>query len=470
MPRVVVQALGQQATNRRLAGRWWSPLEPERVVGGTLEFTPGDGGRLELHGGLLTETEPPWPTSLLGEVDSKRVTLSAAYRTFQKMRGLGGDAEVVEQVWSCQDILVGLHEPTPKATFEYFVLETAQLARWIRQPLAEMDYEGGARTIKLATPDSFNVELGDKHGRISLQWGETTAHDALGGVTLQVEPRFVWHPPSGRTLDQAWQDFVVPMLFFVSLVTDSSDRVSSLHVGTNDPNSLELRNAEWLATRWTDQLPSSQYTHHWEHPITFPDLVDDFSRHLASWIDLAHATSNSLLDFFSVAFTPGLYLEETLLRVIRAMESWHRGRHGGNVMAATQFKDLLKRSSAGLDKDERKFLRERLARANDLTLRTRLEWFRASTYSFLGVLIPDATLTKIVRTRDSLAHEGTIGKHLSDEEVVWAAKTLELIFRTQLLREIGIQEETLQTRLQRTRSWRLVTSDQNALFRLAGSK
>ncbi len=79
MAEIDVSATPEGKGRRSLRGQWWLPDVPEKRVGGTLEFVPGEGGRLELHGGLMGEQARPWPIVVFGLADGTDVTLVDAH-------------------------------------------------------------------------------------------------------------------------------------------------------------------------------------------------------------------------------------------------------------------------------------------------------------------------------------------------------------------------------------------------------
>lgn len=453
---------------RTFRGQWWLPAEPTKRVGGTLDFVAGEGGSLEIHGGLAGEEAPPWPIVIFGDAGGKLVTITDAHYRGHTIRGLPPDRRISREEWRCFEVLIDHHaEEGGDARFDSFALGTSGLPAWVGKPSPDMQHgDGGQISIKVDIPAPLSVEI-DGVGTVMLSWGEGYQHSG-NSISLDVTPRLEFRPLEPTTTQDAWLSFVTPTLFFLTLASGTADRISSLHVGLDDseehPYGLY---AEMLVARWADELPRSNEARYWEQLLPFSAVEPRFDDLLRNWFDLYATTRDSLLDFFAESFTPFMFAEESFVRVVRSMESWHRAEIGGTYMPAERFEALLHKLRQSLDEEEWAFADMRLAHGNERTLRQRLEELVGLAGQPVQELLAryKAFPQRVVRTRNSLAHEGRLGDAFTEEELFWAQKTLEHVFRSVLLRRLGLAEPEVEEAVRRSAEWRWLSDANNRLAR-----
>jgi hypothetical protein len=97
---------------------------------------------------------------------------------------------------------------------------------------------------------------------------------------------------------------------------------------------------------------------------------------------------------------------------------------------------------------------------NDRTLRQRLDELIENSGEPVASLLANYNVfsKRVVQTRNSLAHEGTIGTAFAYDELFWAQKTLEHVFRSALLRRLSFSDEQILRQVLRTTEWRWMTS------------
>jgi hypothetical protein len=69
----------------------------------------------------------------------------------------------------------------------------------------------------------------------------------------------------------------------------------------------------------------------------------------------------------------------------------------------------------------------------------------------------------VVETRNSLAHEGTLGDAFDLHEVFWAEKSLEQLFKSVLMRELGFSDDEVEAAVKRSEGWRWLADNNNRL-------
>ncbi len=454
---------------RVFKGQWWLPSAPTRRVGGTLEYLAGEGVTLELHGNLVERGSRRDTEIIFGIADGKAITFADAHHSSHSGRQTSdGHHEILREVWRGYHVLVGMHTGVGEAVlFDSFDLQTSLLPRWVNSPRATTSStEGGNVVVEVQVPDALMADV-DGLGTLELWWAQSENYrDSDTSVDISITPMLRLHAPEALTFHQAWLDFVTPSLFFVSLVSGSADRILALHVSTTEDEEHPFgQRAEVLVPTWTSELPKSRSVHFWEQLLPFPTVEKQFGDLLPRWFDLYRTTRDSMLDFFSTEFTPFMYAEESFVRVVRSMESWHRSRIGGTYMSKERFETLLQKVQDGLDGPARAFIKMRLAHGNERTLKQRLDELTSLAGEPVAPLIASYTkfARRVVDTRNSLAHEGALGTAFSDTELFYAQRSLEQVFRSVLLRELGLSTEQVAEAVSRSSSWRTLTSPHNPL-------
>jgi hypothetical protein len=427
----------------------------------------GESAALELQGGLVGEGASQFPEVILGLADGKPVTIAQAYYGGHTSHGMSPKGTISKETWSGHQTLIGLHAPEgPRTRFDYFQLETSNLPRWVGASLPEVERSGESFNIKVEIPAPLKAGVSDL-GNIELWWRPSEHHRVSEGLMeLRLTPVILFRPTEPITFEEAWISFVTPVLFLLSMAIGSPDRILHLHVGCDDSEEHPYgRTAEVLTSSWTEELARNGSANFWEHLLPFSLVTDRFETVVQRWFELYEVTRDSLVDFFSVQLTPFMYAEERFSRVVRSLESWHRSRIGGTHMEPSEFDSLLKTLLAGRTGPERSFINMRLQHANEPTLKARLVELIALAGEPLASLVAgyDRFPRRVVDTRNSLAHEGTLGDAYDDHEVFWAEKSLQQLFKSVLLRELGLSDDEVAACVQRSEDWRWLADNNNRL-------
>ncbi len=107
----------------------------------------------------------------------------------------------------------------------------------------------------------------------------------------------------------------------------------------------------------------------------------------------------------------------------------------------------------------------RLSFGNERTLKQRLdELTDMSGPPVRDLLAKYKRFTRrVVQTRNALAHEGRLGDAFTYEELFWAQKSLEHVFRSVLLVRLGLSEAEVREAVSRSADWRWLADAQNRL-------
>lgn len=161
-----------------------------------------------------------------------------------------------------------------------------------------------------------------------------------------------------------------------------------------------------------------------------------------------------------------MFLEDSFLRVVRAIEVWHRLHFGGDMLPTDQLNEMLGRLEGSLPVEEWKVVKMRLQYGNEWSLKRRLDDLIARGGEPMAAIMQSGYKRfsrRVVDARNRLTHGGGDGADpLSDEEMIWARQTLEMVFLLALLAALGLGDSSNEL-VRKTRVWRTLTDGFNVL-------
>ena len=330
------------ASHHDLYGRWWLQGSRRRT-GGRLTFNPHEGGRLVLAGSLGAPESGAAPSVIFGTtLDNQRVTLmQPSLRSWGGTHDRRGQERRNREEWGTFDVLVGGHFRAGASTeFNTIEFTTDHLAHWVARPRPTIDHvadEGRSVSVSLEIQEPVRSTFSG--AEVNVEWSESANYGTVA-ATAVLEPRFVVRVPEGITLEAAWDVYITPLLFLMTLATGSAQSIRSLNAGQAARQPWRSSRASVLPNRWGNVPDLTGDARHWEFPLPFHQIEPRFAEVVPSWLELFGNERLALVEFFSVPFTPGLFLEDSFARTVRAIELWHRGRHGGEWMSPQEFEEL----------------------------------------------------------------------------------------------------------------------------------
>lgn len=457
---------------REFRGQWWLPASPEKRVAGTLTVTPSSGGELHLIGGLGEEDSAGPTQVVLGEVDG--VTPVTICSAFFGRRTSVDDAVVVSEQVACFGILVGEHLPDGEATeYSAVSVESAGLAPWVRkpEPRLERDFDGDRRlSIEVDVPDALHCSLPGL-GELTLSW-LVSSRDSDSEVSVTVRPN--WHLAATEPLSEAtaWKDFVTPLLFLITFATGTGDRLTQVRLYPREVDTeWPSRGAELLGTTWSDEPAPHDPAAFLRHLLRFDDVEQLFEPVMQAWFKLYARTHSALLDFFTVPLTSGLFAEDEFSRVARSLEVWHRASVERTYMPPDEFSELMNLLRSVTSKKQWQFIDMRLKYGNEPTFKQRLDEMIERAGAPLTDLVAGFSRfsRRVTDTRNALTHQAQLGDAFTDEEMFYAQKVLQVVFRAVLLRELGYDDAHVDEAVKRTKDWQWAGAATNPLRAAAPS-
>lgn len=408
-------------------GLWWLPEHEENKVPGVLSWDPDGGGTLRLIGQLwpvvLLENKLPsgqvqkyrdhshdrdrtYPV-VLGQVEKTAYTLLNAFQTMKRDWSLEQSTETVH----VNALLEGAFFDGPDLEVDHARFRVRDLAGWVdvsgldvSHPRMDRTGEEFAIVSATARPDFVVASAGPK-----VALGHRLGVSVRGNESAGIEQDWVLRVD---------QDQVAPLQSFVEVASDFQDLVSIATGRTAEFRSVVLHHPELpqlsLAgtpmgearqeliyhAQWTSRVDYDAEGSNARDPMsafrmyfTFDHIGADGVRR---WLDTAARFHTELGRAMATRYARGAYLEDRILNVCAALESFDKHHRGT---------------------DDAVWYVERIRACVDLA---------GDVFRDLIVEDPDDWSKRVKELRHDLAHhrdrlrlDGSVGGHLISEQLYW---------------------------------------------------
>lgn len=173
--------------------------------------------------------------------------------------------------------------------------------------------------------------------------------------------------------------------------------------------------------------------------VSYRDISGDFSGVIKRWFELAESLADVLNLYFATIFVPGLYINQKFLFLAQALEVYHRTSPNfeNQVQSKPEFR-ARKKNIIEKVPEEKEWLTEKLAHANEKTLAQRLNELMNLHKNEVAQFIDDVKefSDSIRHTRNHYTHYGTGEKGM--EKVAQGIQLIDLTAKMQTLLELCI--------------------------------
>lgn len=449
---------------KRMDGHWWLPNQPKRKFWGTLtiegrEITLRLTGEFADYGSSIVETFGRSPHLVHG------LTTGGKYFTLLYCT-LGETQSMQLFSWEvhAQSAVIGTHLRTPAdmATREMYVRFT-HLEDWFRFTSVQ-GLPSGVLQAGPFVQEISKTRLG-KVGpfRISLthlaHWGnesaDTVLHQrAIVRIRAQVRQPF-----------DAFRPVVVGLRNFFTLAT--SQQVHVTHIGCRLPLYHMQRSKAWRPKYPTLDLVGGFLGPRAGSPalkvygsLFFPRHVKKmFSKCLSRWLD-RHAQLEPVYNlYWQAAHTDSYNNELRFLLLAQALETYHRRSFGGSKWPKDEWKARKRAVVTAAPEEERKWLGDYLAWANELTFAERIEATCKRVWQLLESDFPTSIddFSKLVRNaRNYYTHYSTQSESMRPRQVDVrnAANWLTIVLELNFLMDLSLPDATLRDVVSGNRAYR----------------
>ncbi len=437
------------------SGFWWLPSTPENEVPGTLKLSNSGRINLELMGSFQDRTEQNLGFHthpiVLGVTKGKLITL-------YECSGIEPGFSIPgfrSQEYRAKTAFIGAHFTEPsEIRFHKASIEYSYLPDWYGVSSPSGDFVVGDNGIingyqlNYAYPPEIRVTTAQATISIQHTWArrgnpleQTISHSALMLIETQEE----------LALKEWDSRFIYPIQNFLSLATNQPNSLESIEVfssyGTRPP--LFQSNVQEYPIKVVFQKSYSGSKR--EKPLFTNDMlfsfqdIDDFGRIIERWLEISNELDSVCNLFFSIRYSPQMYLENQFLNVSQALESYHRRRIGNQELLEEEHTERIESIVSKTPEEHKEWLEQRLKYSNEPSFRKRIKDLINIAGEVILPLIDNkkAFVNKVYETRNyythydlSLKQRATTGK-----ELYWVIQSLSFLIQVCFLRELGFSSE-----------------------------
>ena len=250
----------------------------------------------------------------------------------------------------------------------------------------------------------------------------------------------------------------------VSLDSMSATASSLLHgVGENSgPIHVDIYNSSGVypknaaKTNWLDML------------FGFSDMQNDAGGMINKWIEGYEDYKNAFDLYFLAQLRSQPSHTTKFLSLAQGLEVYHRKQCSDKYMETSEFKRIVKNLTKGFPEKDRNWFRMRLQRANELTLRDRIERLIEPFDKFVGGEREPQLVNLVVDTRNYLTHytPSLEPRAAKGDDLYILCLKMELLFELHFLKLMGFSPQEISSivancrQLQIKRSLPLLVPDQ----------
>ncbi len=246
-------------------------------------------------------------------------------------------------------------------------------------------------------------------------------------------------------------------------------RIIQLH---HAPNAGEEHTASPILVYFRDtERNQTRDRHPIEMLAAFPEIQDELLQSLNAWFSNADKLKNVYTLFFGTFYTSGMYVESEFLRMMQAVESFHRSMYPGTYLTTQKYEAVVEQLYAAIPAtipqqagavqppelvpaSLKQSLKSRIKYGNEFSLRKRIgDIFQSIGPQLVGELTQNADefIEKTVGARNILTHYSEeLEQHAYSGTELWElSKRLEVLVAILLLKTIGVTEAKIRQMIQR---------------------
>lgn len=470
----------EDVSTRSIRGFWSFPGSDTYQVPGTLIIEPSGRMELALEGGGVDVDFMNSQTArtVHGEGDrGQKVTLPEVYCTntetsISSTQSSPGTSPIKRQTWVSFEALIGRTFFDPReARVTFLSISTQKLHEWIGHLPFDFDNSDRRFAVSVELPPRATFEVLGASGTVG--WREGGHSATAYRWIVEINSDITLELSESVTLEEAWSQWVSPIVQFILICHGENDRIESLNISTDKKEELASditvpQTFEWINASWRGLASPSRAAYTGQHLLPYELVTSKINELIPRWFDLYRAAKYPIMQHLAPQLTDAEpFMEEKFATRVRSLESFHRDIHAGEYMDSSEFSAIVDEVAESyydqwVDAGRQRlgqFFRDRLKHANEYSLKKRLDLLLEDSGDLLAS-DPESWRNahrRIVATRDSLTHRSQFGEDLTHEEIAYVLSYLDELFSASVLRALGFDRREVDKALNRrsSRSFRI---------------
>jgi len=444
--------------NINIEGKWWIPGEEEDKQWGKLEFDPTHYPRLELNDAfksLIKEEDEDMIDIIVGKSpDVGPVTL---YHNRPRVGfEIKGPDDFRPTVINAEKCLVGYRFEGKPIKFDQVEVSFPFLSEWLNKPSFDVKKVDTDIKIKM---DDFREKIDLEDGRIELINSLKNPYNSKKKFEIKESSYFRIELENKKLKD--YMNFIQKIRDLLTLMVGKG--IDPMFVrgflgtpedGSKPPTTINF----YFPVNTIHQPDQSIATSVMLLPSTL--IEDEIEDIFTEWIKKRDEFKWELDYYFGVRDSDSMYPNNKMLNLVQALESYHRkkdefeDKYMGKDFDEIK-DDLFEKLPDDLDEKVEGKMRTLIGFSNTFSLKNRLmDIYERNKNLLEDFEIDENLLKKVGDTRNHFTH--LLGKeelekeekYMTWQEIVATIPKLRLMIEICLLKEIGVEEETIKKGLQ----------------------
>lgn len=427
-----------------IKGRWWLPKNPEHKVYGTLEYSRGNIGKLELFGGLELDTQS---TLIIGESSTgDKYTLNDCYvNSFRS-----GSHGFRTMIYNVYEIFENVHFETKNdIKFEGISVQFSNTLQWSRLSALEIDQElfEGTFSLDFNLPKPKCVEFENKNELCLELYSRYPQflREVSSKIEIEQFSIFTFRFDKAKKFEEISHDYVRHLQNLLTLAITHPVSIEFLCGHINHPgyeSAEEIRGKPVnIYLHWKDNFNSDRDIIYQNMLFTFPDVEEKWESLIANWFQKREQLEPVITLYFSTLYNSYLYVENNFLSLVNALESYHRRTFDTQEFEEEKKNELIKQVQDAVDEKYHQVISRKLNYMNEPSLRSRLKEVYDSNRKVLDKYIRRKQFCdKTYVTRNYYTHyDENLKSRINKIDPVDLIKKLEIVIEVCLLKELGFE-------------------------------
>lgn len=440
-------------------GYWWLPGSDKKLHG-TLRFTSEKEAILEVDGSFVNisqalQGEMLNPDIILGfSRDGKKITLCRCFqKNFQmSFPGSAFSSFLVEKVF------IGDHfQKVEDIKFKKLSVRYSYLDEWVGISGFNIDEKVKEVVVKYRIPDPIQVDISrDCRVMISFRREGPTWGRVLREICIRERAEIDVEFSRERTFDECLK-VIGCIQRFLSL--GIGEPVRPLYVIGQTKKQMEEKIPR-TEIFYRDIVKVSKRSDPQRMLFTFNDIKDNFEFLLKRWFEKEKSLRDIYDLYFAELYNPHLYIENSFLNFVQALETYHRRVYRGKdkYIDDDEYNEVREKLIGAIpenvDKDLKNRLKDYLEFGNEFSLRRRLNDLFDKYQKILKSFIEENKkdfIQKVVVTRNYYVHYDEKNKRniARGKTLYQLTEKLKIWLITCILSELGFTQEKIKKMLEK---------------------